>query len=190
MKEMKFCRWLLESFLLGLAAWTWSCAPSASALTITHVNVGDNFFSPTNVTIAVNDKVTWVWIGSLTHSSTSYMGLWDSGIHSLGFRFTNTFTAAGCFPYHCVVHAEHIGSVTVVVTNVPWIMPCSPKRVSATQFQFGYTANPGSSYVVERSADLISVTALATNMAASNSVTFTDNAATLDRNYYYRVRSS
>src|SRR5213594_972114 len=141
MKQMKFRARTHGLSLLALAGFAISCGRTASALTITNVNVGDNFFSPTNVTIAVNDKVKWVWIGSLTHSSTSYMGLWDSGIHSLGFRFTNTFTAAGCFPYHCVVHAEHIGSVTVVVTNVPWIMPCSPKRVSATQFQFGYTAN-------------------------------------------------
>src|SRR5437867_393798 len=119
MEDMKVGRWLSEPLLLGIAGWTLICAPPALAVTITNVNVGDNFFAPTNVTITVNDQVKWTWTGFNTHSSTSDTGLWDSGLHSTGFRFTNTFTVAGSFPYHCITHPEHVGSVTVVtITNV------------------------------------------------------------------------
>jgi len=125
MKQMKFGRWTLVSFLLGLGGWALTSAPAGLAVTITNVNVGDNFFAPTNVTINVNDQVKWTWIGSLQHSSTSDTGLWDSGLHSTGFRFTNTFTAAGSFPYHCTVHLNLV-SVTVGATTAQAIVWSNP----------------------------------------------------------------
>src|SRR5437867_2460603 len=109
MKGMNFRRWIFESFLLGLAAWALSCAPSASTAAMTNVSVGDNYFLQPNVTINVNDKVKWTWIGLSQHTVTSDTGLWDSGLHGTGFTFTNTFAAAGSFPYHCIPHGN-VGS--------------------------------------------------------------------------------
>ena len=180
---MKFGRWMLAPLLLGLAGWTLACAPSASAVTITNVSAGDNFFSPIDVTINVNDKVKWTWIGFNQHTVTSDTGLWDSGLHGTGFTFTNTFTAAGRFPYHCTVHAN-VGSVTVQTTNAPPIVLSNPQRVSDTQFQFDYTANAGLRYVIQRSDSLTNFTAINTNTATGSSVTFTDSAATLDSSFY------
>src|SRR6266446_3120625 len=121
MERMKFRRWMLAPLLLGIAGWTLTCAPSASAASITNVSVGDNFYSPTNVSIAVNDKVKWVWIGFNQHTVTSDTGLWNSGLHSIGFTFTNTFTAAGSFPYYCTIHSN-VGWVTVQGTIPPPIL--------------------------------------------------------------------
>ena len=76
---------------------------------------GADRFSPTNVTISVNDSVIWQWVGSF-HSTTSGTngvhgddnglpdGLWDSAVNNAGHFFTNTFTTAGTFSYYCSVH--------------------------------------------------------------------------------------
>ncbi len=74
--------------------------------------------------------------------------------------------------------------VTVsVVTPVP-IRLTGAQWLSATQFQFDYTANAGLRYVVERSANLTSWAPINTNTAASDSVSFTDNAAEGALNFY------
>ena len=80
---------------------------------ITSVNVGDNYFSPTAVTINVNDSVKWTWIGSRNHSSTSDSSLWDTGLQGNGYTFTRAFTSAGSFPYGCTAHASMTASVKV-----------------------------------------------------------------------------
>jgi plastocyanin len=243
------------------------------------VDVGDNFFSPSSVTINVNDTVSWSWTGVAQHSSTSNTGVWDSGIHGRGFTFSQSFTSAGSFPYFCRVHPFQTGSISVqsanspptitinsppdnsvfsapasftlaanasdpdgtvsqveffrgstslgidttspysvsvsnlaagtytlsavatddrgatnaspianvsVVTPVPIVLSDS-QQLSATEFRFSFTANPGLSYVVERSASLTNFTAISTNTATGSDVTFSDNAATNNQNFY-RVR--
>ncbi len=97
-------------------------AQSAHAAT-TNILTGiglNNHFSPTNVTISLNDSVIWVW-GSTPHSTTSGSvngttfvtnddngvpsGYWDSTvITTTPHTFTNTFTSTGTFPYFCRVH--------------------------------------------------------------------------------------
>ena len=90
----------------------------------TNVSIVDFAFSPTAVTIGPNDSVTWNWVGSASHSSTSAntTPLWDSGILAHGATFSHTFNSAGTFPYHCLVHSFMTASVTVqsqTTTNVP-----------------------------------------------------------------------
>ncbi len=89
------------------------------ASNIANVNIGDFFFSPSAVTINVNDQVKWTWIGSIGHTTTSDTGLWDSGINGNGATFVNTFTGAGRFPYHCTVHPFMMAAITVQAPNVP-----------------------------------------------------------------------
>ena len=91
--------------------------PSARAVT-TNVTVESFDFVPDTVSIKVNDTVKWVWTGN-SHSTTSNDGLWNSGVHSTGFSFTNRFTSAGDFPYFCSVHTFMVGSVSVRPTNSP-----------------------------------------------------------------------
>ncbi|HSY43048.1 MAG TPA: Ig-like domain-containing protein [Candidatus Acidoferrum sp.] len=101
----------------------------------TNVIVGFNGtlrFSPTNVTVSVNDSVIWTWQGS-NHSTTSGTngtvgddngvpsGSWNSGVFNLPFTFTNTFTSPGVFSYYCSVHhtAGMTGQVFVVSSALP-----------------------------------------------------------------------
>src|SRR5262245_55192127 len=86
---------------------------TASAAILTNVNIVDNAFNPGAIAIQVNDRVKWSWVGGNPHSSTSDTGIWDSDVHGTGFSFTNLFSAAGSFPYHCTVHGFMTASISV-----------------------------------------------------------------------------
>lgn len=250
------------------------------ATVVTNVNIGDFFFSPTAVTVNVNDSVMWTWVGTISHSTTdnTVAPLWDSGLRGNGAHYTNTFTAAGTFPYFCSLHTFMTASVTVQSANIapsialtwptngailaaPWtgtlrastsdpddtvskvdfynsgtllgtvsnppaslslsvtnlaagtynlktvatdsrgaittsatnvvhvvspgpIQISSAHRVSAGTFEFLYSATPGLSYIVQRSADLSNFVPLSTNTANTNLMTATDTQATDHFNFY------
>jgi len=81
-------------------------------------------------------------------------------------------------------------SVTIsVVTPLPLGLSAAAQS-SPTSFQFNYAANVGLTYVVQQSTNLASASwiALATNMAASNPVTFVDTNATANPGFYRVVR--
>jgi len=85
------------------------------------VGSGGLVFTPATTNIAVNDRVIWAWAG-INHSTTSDTnGLWDSAVHNAPFSFTNTFTSAGTFPYHCTIHVNFgmKGTIIVAAANLP-----------------------------------------------------------------------
>src|SRR5687767_11299315 len=92
-------------------------APSAWAQEGVTVRMEDNFFDPANITVEPGTTVTWVQSGDNPHTTTSYDGLWDSGIieGGSGGTFSFTFEEPGTFEYFCIPHEEMgmIGSVTV-----------------------------------------------------------------------------
>jgi len=75
---------------------------------------------------------------------------------------------------------------TISVVNPVDVVLGQAQRLSGTNFQFRYTANPGLRYVVERSPILTNWSSVATNTAGGASESFTD-AINSDRNFY-RVR--
>ena len=81
------------------------------------VRMEDNFFSPANITVEPGTTVTWVQEGNNPHTTTSYDGLWDSGMiePGSGGSFSFTFDEPGTFDYYCIPHESMgmIGSVTV-----------------------------------------------------------------------------
>ena len=119
--RQNFClkRLPIHASLLLYSAWLLTSGRAATA----NVSVGDDFFSPANVTINAGDAVHWTWTGINSHSSTSTASpaLWDSGLHGNGFSFSFTFSNAGSFPYECVVHAAFgmVGNVSVQAANLP-----------------------------------------------------------------------
>jgi plastocyanin len=50
---------------------------------------------------------------STAHTSTSDNGAWDSALLAPGASFSRTFQTAGTFPYHCTIHPNMVGTVTV-----------------------------------------------------------------------------
>jgi LPXTG-motif cell wall-anchored protein len=87
------------------------------------VSMGDNFYSPTTVTIPVGDSVTWTNNGQAPHTVTADNGSFDSSpdcpgnINSCMFNgdtYTRTFNSAGTFGYTCKVHGASMSGTVVV----------------------------------------------------------------------------
>lgn len=82
---------------------------SFGASTTVLVGSGGDVFTPSTVSISVNDSVIWNWQGpfhSTTRTNNSPSGLWDSGVNSNPHFFTNTFSSAGNYAYFCSVHVN------------------------------------------------------------------------------------
>jgi plastocyanin len=98
-----------------------SAAPASAA----DVTIANFQFSPTPITIAQGDTVTWHWAGPDTnHSVTSdpkQADSWDSDPlraplstdHPPGDTFDHKFDTAGTFTYFCKVHSSMHGKVVV-----------------------------------------------------------------------------
>jgi plastocyanin len=81
------------------------------------VRMEDNFFDQANITVEPGTTVTWVQSGNNPHTTTSYDGLWDSGIieGGSGGTFSYTFEEPGRYDYFCIPHESMgmVGSVSV-----------------------------------------------------------------------------
>ena len=70
-------------------------------------------FAPDALQVAAGPTVTWKNTDSTSHTSTSDVAGWNSGIVAPGGQFSFAFQTAGTFSYHCAIHPGMIGSVTV-----------------------------------------------------------------------------
>ena len=95
-------------------------APAALAQgqTVT-VSMEDNYFDAPNVTVEPGTTVTWVQNGQNPHTTTSYDGLWDSGIieGGSGGTFSFTFEEPGTYGYYCIPHEAQGMTGTITVTD-------------------------------------------------------------------------
>ena len=87
--------------------------PSFAKTEKVYVGSGGDNFSPKTITIEPGDKIEWEWDASF-HSTTSGTpgnpsGMWDSGVHRTGYKYTYEFNNAGSFPYYCSVHGGCCG---------------------------------------------------------------------------------
>lgn len=79
------------------------------------IEIADNSYMPSNLTVPKGAQVTWDWAGQNAHS---VKGSWDgknieSGEQRNG-RWSFTFEKAGTFQYRCGIHgASMSGKVTV-----------------------------------------------------------------------------
>jgi plastocyanin len=115
MKRMLLAR-LVALCLLGMLVFAPSVGAQGQEVT---VRMGDNFFAPANITVEPGTTVTWVQSGDNPHTTTSYDGLWDSGLlpGGSGQSFSFTFDEPGTYDYFCIPH-EDLGMVgTVTVTG-------------------------------------------------------------------------
>jgi plastocyanin len=88
-----------------------SIVPGPSSLT-------DALFQPNPVQVSIGDTVQWINRNSIQHSVTSSQNVtadeqFDSGIIAPNSAFEHTFTEAGTYPYSCVLHPNHGGTVVV-----------------------------------------------------------------------------
>ena len=70
-------------------------------------------YNPTSLTVPVNTTVKWVNKDPIPHTVTSDAGLFDSGSIASGASYTQTFTTAGTYNYHCTIHPYMTGKIIV-----------------------------------------------------------------------------
>jgi plastocyanin len=87
-------------------------APSAPAST-NAVSVSNNAFSTPNIQVSPGTTVTWTWASNAVEHNVTFSDGPTSGNRGANATFTRTFAAAGTFSYHCTIHSEMNGTVTV-----------------------------------------------------------------------------
>jgi len=113
------------------------CGAASAAAADQSIDIGPSIaYTPSSVTVAPGETVTWNWKGS-PHSSTSNAtsgpDSWNSGIQGLGATFSHTFQTLGDHPFYCMVHScptcttmngvVHVVAPTVTPTPLPSATP-------------------------------------------------------------------
>jgi plastocyanin len=70
-------------------------------------------FDPAGLTLTVGDSVTWTNNDGVPHTASADGGGFDTGNIVAGATASVTFDAAGTFAYHCNVHPDMRGTITV-----------------------------------------------------------------------------
>jgi plastocyanin len=90
------------------AADTASPAPSAAT-----VDTKDFVYSPTPLSVAVGQKVTFKNSDTVAHTVTAEDKSFDSGDMQQGKTWSHVFTKAGTYTYTCAYHSFMHGSIVV-----------------------------------------------------------------------------
>jgi plastocyanin len=108
-------RRLRARFVVGaVGALALGAFSAGDALAADHaVAISGSSFSPHEVTVAVGDTVTWTNSDQISHTATADGGSFDTGALSNTESGTVTFSTAGSFPYHCSIHPNMTGTITV-----------------------------------------------------------------------------
>jgi plastocyanin len=127
------CRSFLPALLiallvagLGLAMASRSAAASSTAATV-NIEIGDNTFTPKEVTANVGDTIVWTNKGKVAHDVTALNGAFNSPRNlAPGATFSYTATTAGSFAYVCTIHLNQDGTLTIQAA------PAAPAAVPNT----------------------------------------------------------
>ena len=154
-----------------------------------NVTVNGSRFSPAALTIEAGDTVVWEDQDSFgdPHTTTSTLpflnpNYWRGILVDPGDTFAHTFSNVGTFNYFDEADTG-TGTITVIPPAPPGIVLESPRK-EGTQFLFDATGlTVGKTNVLQASTNLISWTAIKTNVADNTAMTFT-NAMTLPRRFF------
>jgi plastocyanin len=110
---------LLAAFCLTACGSNSMSSPTAPAgsTTVTIVSgasaLSTTAFAPSPLTVSVGTTVSWLNNDSTTHTSVANNGAWTSPNIAPGGRFNFTLMTAGTFQYHCSIHPNMVGTITV-----------------------------------------------------------------------------
>ncbi len=110
--------------LITAAAFAALAAPAYGQTADRTVSIGNNAFSPSELTITEGEVVNWIWTGpDKDHSTTTHaegQSTWDSAPGDStpqapeGDRFSKEFPYAGTYEYFCKTHSFMTGKIIVV----------------------------------------------------------------------------
>ena len=88
---------------------------SSSSQSTNAVSINNFAFSPKDITVKKGTTVTWTNNDSVTHTVQETDGKSGPKSNDLarGETYTYTFIAAGTYAYHCSIHPDMTGTVTV-----------------------------------------------------------------------------
>jgi plastocyanin len=129
------------------------------------VNIKDNSFKPSTLTVPLGATVEWHNQDGVQHSVTSdIQDLFDSGVLNPGKKFTFKFETPGSYGYHCSIHPGMKG--TIIVKDTAALQDStstgSEKAGSKGAGSASWSEKPLSSSEMVKSASLQSVTQGAT----------------------------
>jgi plastocyanin len=88
------------------------CSTSSEAAAVT-VNIQNFAFDPPEVTAAVGETIGWTNADAAPHTATTDDGGCDTGNIAQDASAGLVFDAAGTYPYHCNVHPNMTGTITI-----------------------------------------------------------------------------
>ena len=88
------------------------CATSSEAGAVS-VGIENFAFAPADVTAAVGETITWTNSDSAPHTATLDDGACDTGNIAQNASAGLVFDAAGTYPYHCTIHPNMKGTITI-----------------------------------------------------------------------------
>jgi plastocyanin len=86
--------------------------PTTASSSGNSVSIRNFSFSPNSLTVKVGTKVTWTNHDSVTHTVTANQGAFNSPALP-GNSFSFTFTKAGTYSYHCMIHPSMMATIVV-----------------------------------------------------------------------------
>ena len=75
--------------------------------------IEDDYFEPTDAVVDPGTTLMWVNRSQEQHTVTADDGQFDSGVLNPGDSFLTTVEGSGTLTYHCELHPEMTGSITV-----------------------------------------------------------------------------
>ena len=90
-----------------------AAGPAASAAGGSAVQIKNFAFAPASLTVPVGSSVTWTNADTTGHTVTADDGSFDSKELASGKTFSQTFSKAGTFAYHCTIHSTMKATIVV-----------------------------------------------------------------------------
>jgi plastocyanin len=89
-----------------------ACSQTANAGQVA-VAIKDFTFGPADIQAKVGDVITFTNNDSAPHTATLDDGACSTGTINSGASDGLTFTAAGTYPFHCKIHSQMKGTITI-----------------------------------------------------------------------------
>jgi plastocyanin len=87
--------------------------PTTEMRSVDVLLIEDDYFEPTDAVVEPGTTLMWINHGQEQHTVTADDGQFDSGVLNPGDSFLTTVEGSGKLTYHCTLHPEMTGSITV-----------------------------------------------------------------------------
>lgn len=163
---------------------TVSAPVGGPSVTITNPANNAEFTAPANVNFAADTSGS---SGTVTNVAFYTNSVLVGAIQNPPFSIVANNLAAGAYSVTAVATSGGISSTSAAV-NITVIVPApvilAAPAIGGGQFSFNYSTDPGLTYLIEVSSNMVDWTPIATNTPAGNSAQFSDSFVPADQRFY------